>query len=133
MSQVVNFKWPQGEDLEIALIYKEGGTEYSAASVNLHSGFEARMDIVLPSTKEVLFTATTDNDSLWLGNGADHNPNIVVWLPRNLTLTGGALFTRLDATTNFNYDLFLRNTATTRQVKVLKGQLQIERSNTLWA
>jgi hypothetical protein len=129
MSQQVNFKWPQGEDLEIALIYKEGNSETSASAVNLSSGYEARMDIVLPSDKSVLVTL---DDEISLGTGANGNANVVVWLPRSLTLSGGTIFTNLATTTNFNYDLFLRNTATDHQIKILKGQLQIERSNTLW-
>jgi hypothetical protein len=129
MSQQVNFKWPQGEDLEIALIYKEGNSETSAYAVNLSSGYEARMDIVLPSDKSVLVTL---DDEISLGTGANGNANLVVWLPRSLTLSGGTIFTNLATTTNFNYDLFLRNTATDHQIKILKGQLQIERSNTLW-
>jgi hypothetical protein len=129
MSQQVNFKWPQGEDLEIALIYKEGNSETSASAVNLSSGYEARMDIVLPSDKSVLVTL---DDEISLGTGANGNANLVVWLPRSLTLSGGTIFTNLATTTNFNYDLFLRNTATDHQIKILKGQLQIERSNTLW-
>jgi len=130
MSQQVNFKWPQGEDLEIALIYKEGNTEYAASAVNLSSGYLARMDIVLPATKAVL---ATFDDEISLGTGDDSAANIVVWLPRTLVLSGGALYTNMNTTTNFNYDLFLRNTATDHQVKVLQGQIQIERSNTLWA
>jgi hypothetical protein len=129
MSQQVNFKWPQGEDLEIALIYKEGNSETSASAVNLSSGYEARMDIVLPSDKSVLVTL---DDEISLGTGANGNANLVCWLPRSLTLSGGTIFTNLATTTNFNYDLFLRNTATDHQIKILKGQLQIERSNTLW-
>lgn len=131
MSQTVNFKWPQGEDLEIALIYKEGGSENSASAVSLSSGYDARLDVVLPATKAVLFTADFPG-AIYLGSGANKAPNIVVTLPRSLTLTGGALFTNFDTTTNFNYDMFLRNTTTDKQVKILRGQLQIERSNTLW-
>jgi hypothetical protein len=131
MSQTVNFKWPQGEDLEIALIYKEGGSENSASAVSLSSGYDARMDIVLPATKDVLHTADFPG-AIALGTGANKAPNIVVSLPRSLTLEGGVLFTNLTTTTNFNYDLFLRNTTTDKQVKILRGQINIERSNTLW-
>lgn len=133
MSQTVNFKWPQGEDLEIALIYKEGGSENSASAVNLSSGYEVRMDVVLPATKAVL---ATFDDEISLGTGLDKAPNIVVWLPRSLTLPGdpddGVLYAQMGTTTNFNYDVFLRNTTTDHQIKVLRGALQIERSNTLW-
>lgn len=132
MSQTVNFKWPQGEDLEIALIYKEGGSENSASAVNLSSGYEVRMDVVRPSDKTVLFTVTSPNDAVSLGTGANKAPNIVFWLPRSLTLTGGTLYANLDTTTNFNYDVFLRNTGTDKQIKLIRGQLQIERSNTQW-
>ena len=131
MSQTVNFKWPQGEDLEIALIYKEGASENSASAVSLVSGYDARMDIVLPATKQVLVTANL-GDEIALGTGANKAPNIVVSLPRALTLTGGVLFTNMSTTTNFNFDLFLRNTTTDKQIKILKGQISIERSNTLW-
>ena len=130
MSQQVNFKWPQGEDLDINLIYKEGN-DSSAPAVNLASGYQARMDIVLPAGRVHQWTGT-DADAISLGTGANNQPNIVVWLPRSLVLDGGVLFPDLSTTTNFNYDLFLRNTATDKQIKVLTGQLQIERSNTLW-
>lgn len=132
MTQQVNFKWPQGEDLEIALIYKEGGSENSASAVNLSSGYAARMDIVLPAGRVQLWTATSPNDAISLGTGLDKNANIVIWLPRSLTLDGGELYANLGTTTNFNYDLFLRNTTSDHQIKVITGQLQIERSNTLW-
>jgi hypothetical protein len=131
MSQTVNFKWPQGEDLEIALIYKEGGSENSASAVSWSSGYDARMDIVLPATKDVLHTADFPG-AIALGTGANKAPNIVVSLPRSLTLEGGVLYENLATTTNFNYDLFLRNTTTDKQVKILRGQINIERSNTLW-
>ena len=149
MSQQVNFKWPQGEDLEIALIYKEGESENSASAVNLSSGYEARMDIVLPGRPPVVrWSGESAEDDISLGTGVDKQANIVVWLPRSLLLPGtpgdpdadpvvlpgapGVLFADLATTTNFNYDLFLRNTGTNKQVKVLSGQIQIERSNTLW-
>lgn len=138
MSQQVNFKWPQGEDLEIALIYKEGGSESSASAVNLSSGYVARMDIVLPAGRVQLWTASTPDDAISLGTGANQAPNIVIWLPRSLVLPDlgpgpdGPLYTNLGTTTNFNYDLFLRNTTSDHQIKVLTGQIQIERSNVLW-
>ena len=132
MSQQVNFKWPQGEDLEIALIYKEGNSEASASAVNLSSGYAARMDIVLPAGRVVQWTAETPSAAISLGTGANKQPNLVIWLPRALTLTGGALFDDLSTTTNFNYDIFIRNLGTDRQVKVLTGQINIERSNVLW-
>lgn len=121
------FVWPQGEDLRIQLRYKEGSGS-AAKAVNLSAGYAARMDLVLPSGGSVLYTASTDNGSLVLGTAGD-NPNISIVLPRALTLPGGAL----ENTRAVAYDLFLRNTATDIQIRVLEGTISIDRSRTLWS
>lgn len=137
-TQIVNFKWPQGEDLNIQLIYREGDTPAEAVPVPLNSGFSLRMDLVDPATKAKLTSIDTDDtddtDDVTLGSGANGQPNINIFLPRTLTLTGGDLFTSLNAGKNsFAYDIFLRNISTNRQVKILKGTVTVEASNTLWA
>jgi len=150
MAQTANFTWGQGEDLSVALIYKEGATG-SEAVVDLSSGYSLRMDIVVPTTKERVYTFNTaaipDVDPITSGaqadsviegvlsSGAGGTPNITVSVPRSLTLPGGAVYTKYTENppvTAYNYDIFLRNTVSDKQVKILTGTITIEDSNTLW-
>lgn len=151
MAQASNFIWAQGEDLSVALIYKEGPVG-SEAVVDLSSGYSVRMDIVVPGTKERVYTfnsaSISDVDPILVGaqpdavlegvltNGAGGTPNINISVPRSLTLpTTGAVYMKMTgspAITVFNYDIFLRNTASDKQVKILTGTITIEDSNTLW-
>lgn len=150
MAQTANFTWGQGEDLTIALIYKEG-TAGSEAVIDLSSGYNLRMDIVVPSTKERVTTfnssALSDVDPIEVGDQADVTvesllssggggaPNILISVPRILTLPGGGIYTKMTAGTPihvFAYDIFLRNTVSDKQVKILTGTVTVEESNTLW-
>lgn len=151
MEQTANFTWGQGEDLSVQLIYKEG-PEGSETVVDLSSGYELRMDIVDPATKERVYTfntnALSDADSVVpgdqpdsiiegsLSSGASGTPNIVISVPRAVTLPGGAAYVKMTLATPvlvFGYDIFLRNTSSDRQAKILTGMITIEGSNTLWA
>jgi hypothetical protein len=132
----VNFKWPQGEDLNIQLIYKEGDTPQKAVPVPLASGYALRMDIVTSgTTKRLVYSFTSEAHSGVLGTGANKQPNINIFLDRDLTLPGGVIYQEMNASTpmsTFSYDIFIRNTTTDRQVKILRGSITVEASNTLW-
>jgi hypothetical protein len=144
MAQSANFTWPQGEDLSVDLIYKEGTTALDAVVVPLSTGYEVRMDIVDSEERIYTFNSATlaDVDPLTAGaqpdnvvegvlsSGAGGTPNIRITVPRSLTLPGGAIYDSNNSV--FQYDVFLRNTATNKQVKILKGSITVEESHTLW-
>jgi hypothetical protein len=135
MTELVNFKWPQGEDLNIQLMYKEGEDERTAKPVSLAAGYALRMDIVAANgtllhsyTSEASDDYPAGNPSA-LGSGLNDQPNINIYLSRGLTLTGGAL----NSLPTCQYDLFLRNTATNKQYKLIRGSITFEKSHTQWA
>lgn len=151
MSQSVDFVWPQGEDLKVDLIYKEGTTPETAVVVPLTTGYSVRMDIVSQTNGERLYTFNSadipDVDPVLTGaqadtqkegtlsSGAGGTPNISIAVPRALTLPTGVIYTKMKGVPPqvvFNYDVFLRNTTTDKQVKVLKGTITVEESYTLW-
>jgi hypothetical protein len=151
MAEIQPFTWAVGEDLSVDLIYKEGPDEESATAVNLSSGYSVRMDIVVPATGERVYTfnseSLADVDPVLAGaqpdavvegvlsSGAGGTPNISISVPRSLTLPNGAIWAKYTGTpkvVSFNYDIFLRNTATDKQVKILKGTITVEESYTLW-
>lgn len=147
MTQTHDLTWPQGEDLAISLIYKEGTTTLDAVVVDLSTGYELRMDIVTPDTKQRVYTFNTapldeltdgvsdTNIEGVLSSGAGGTPNINILVPRGVTLPGGAIYSKLTTTpptTFFNYDVFLRNVAANKQAKVLQGTIIVEESYTLW-
>lgn len=144
MVAVYNYNWEQGEDLTLLMVYKQGlpGAE---TPVNL-TGYSLRMDIVTP-TGERRFTfnsdAIADVDPVVAGSQADPSieatlgtdGTISITIPRTLTLPGGELYDDITANPpmlTFNYDVFLRDT-NNKQKKLLKGQITVERSYTLWA
>lgn len=129
MSTVVNFVWPQGEDLVIELVYKEGSGK--GVAVNLAGGYEARMDLYVPGAGTVLHTLESGAE-ISLTQGLSASPNITITLPRNLLLPGGPVISALPASSTIGYDLFLRNLGTDKQIKVVRGTFTIERSGTLW-
>jgi hypothetical protein len=129
MTQQVNFVWPQGEDLGIRLVYKEGNAVKTARPVPLNSGYEVRMDIVVSETGEVKHTFLSSDHPGSLGSGGYGEANINIILPRSLNLPGGLLY---ELGTGLSYDLFLRNTQTDTQIKILRGHITIQESNTLW-
>lgn len=130
--------------------YREGATAETAVVKDLSSGYSLRMDIVVPATKERIYTFNTEAladvdpgaptvpDSVvdaTLTSGAGGTANITIVVPRSLTLPGGAVYTKYTANPPvalFNYDAFLRHTASNRQVKVIKGTITIGDSFTLW-
>jgi hypothetical protein len=150
MAQTVNFTWAQGEDLPVALRYREG-PDGSEVVVDLTTGFAVRMDIVVPATKERVYTFNTeaiaDVDPITVGaqadsvvegvlsDGAGGSANIEFAVPRTITLPGGTVYAKMTATPAvkvFGYDIFLRNKTTDKQSKILTGTITIEDSNTLW-
>ena len=109
------------------------------------------MDIVVPTTKEHVYTfnseAIADYDPITTGDqpdsviegvltsGAGDTPNISITVPRSLTLPDGSVYAKMTATPAvkvFNYDVFLRNTTTDKQFKVLEGTVTVRDSYTLW-
>jgi len=151
MAQIANFTWPQGEDLDIKLIYKEGPVG-SEVVIDLSSGYTLRMDITAGAIKERVYTFNTasiaDVDPITpgaqpdstiegvLSSGAGGTPNITISVPRSLTLpTTGAVYLKYTANpsvSTFDYDIFLRHTASDKQAKILSGVITIEDSKTLW-
>lgn len=125
-----NFIWQQGEDGEISMIYKVNGV-----AVNL-TGYNLRMDVKAPANGTILFTFnTTDADTGGEETSGDEAAltsagEIHVLVPRTASLTSGQLFGYLD--TALNYDIFLRD-ASSKQKKILKGTITIEKSTTLWS
>lgn len=150
MAQTANFTWEQGGDLDIKLIYKEGLVD-SEVVIDLSSGYQLRMDIVVPATKERVYTFNTsslaDVDPIQVGDqpdsvvegvltsGASATPNITISVPRALTLPGGVVYEKMITTpfiSVFSYDIFLRNVSANKQAKILTGTITVEGSNTLW-
>jgi hypothetical protein len=151
MAQTANFIWPQGEDLDIKLIYKEGPVG-SEIVVDLSSGYSLRMDIAVPATKERVYTFNTaaiaDVDPIASGSqpdnviegvlssGAGATPNITISIPRSLTLPAtGAVYLKMTDVSPvlvFSYDVFLRHIASDKQTKILQGTITVEESQTLW-
>lgn len=137
--------WEQGEDLVISMIYEEGVDEVSTSPVDL-TGYSVRMDIK-NDVGVRLYTfnslSIVDVDPLTTGNQPDtvteavlgNDGTINISVSRILTLPpNGPFYQQLSASppkTVFNYDIFLRNTVGL-QTKILKGQVTLETSVTLW-
>lgn len=132
-----NYTWGQGEDLTISLVYK-AGPDGAEVPVNL-TGYSLRMDICDDTGRLYTFnsadipdpvvdeTGATDNEAVL---GTDGSINITV--PRALSLPGGAVYDAVEAENNvFSYDIFLRD-ASNKQKKILRGQITVEASYTLW-
>lgn len=144
MVAVYNYSWGQGEDLVLSMLYKQGPVG-SEAPVDL-TGYQLRMDIVTPSgERRYTFNSdpVTDVDPTTPGDesdvvteavlGADGTINITI--PRTLTLPDGEIYADITGSPpvlTFNYDVFLRDD-TGKQKKILKGQITVEKSYTLWA
>jgi hypothetical protein len=71
-----------------------------------------------------------------LTDGVGGTGNIQIIVPRSLTLPGGVLYDYMsdpdDPQFAFEYDIFLRNTGTNKQDKILEGIIILEGSHTLW-
>ena len=144
MAATHNYTWAQGEDLEMAMVYRQG-PEGAEEPVDL-TGYSLRMDIVtLASERRYTFNSAdiADVDPVTPGSIPDttkeatlgSDGEISITVPRTLTLPSGELYA--DITGNppqltFNYDVFLRNPAG-KQRKILKGSIVVEKSYTLWA
>lgn len=144
-----NWNWQEGEDLVMSLVYKEG-PEGEELPVNLSTGYILRMDIVksdAPSQRLYTFNSDeiVDVDPSTEGNQPEtpvldeavlsDDGTITITVPRALTLYGGAVanvWTGNDPLF-LNYDIFLRNTVTGLQSKILRGVITVERSYTKWA
>ena len=138
MTATYNYIWPQGADLTLGFRYLEG-PEGEETAVDL-TGYTARMDIVHPDTKEVLFVFNTeeqeDPDEIFVNAGGIGK--VAIRVPRSLTLppsngqTPSPVYQALqNGTTVFNYDIFLRNTSNL-QTKIYGGTIRVEASHTLW-
>lgn len=139
-----DYTWQQGEDLTISLIYKLGpvGAE---VPVDLTS-YSLRMDLGGPQGEilTVLNDKTiTDADPYTAGNQPDPAPfeitlgaagQISINLSRSLTLPGSKINSYINAnpdSTVFPFDIFLRDPAGKNR-KILKGNITVEKSVTLW-
>lgn len=145
MAGVYNYTWQQGEDLTIALVYKSGP---SGAEVPVDlTAYSLRMDIGLSGTVTPLYvfnsTAIADTDPNTTGAQADNtieatlgaDGTIMIAVPRSVTLPEGPLYTHIMADPPvlvYAYDIFLRD-GTSKQKKILQGQIQVDKSVTLWA
>lgn len=137
MAGIYNYNWSQGEDLVISLTYKTGPAG-SETAVDL-TGYTAHMTIA--SGGNTVFTAQSDgsNPAVVLNkdaSGTTANGAIRITIPRNATLVAGtgtkSVFDLLSAGVNvFDYDIFLRDAGGT-QSKILKGQIYVDKSVTLW-
>lgn len=133
-----NYTWGQGEDLTINLIYKSGppGAE---APVDL-TGYALRMDVASDAGRKFTFNSDDIADEAVDVVGPGDNEavlgtdgSIAITVPRSLTLPGGAVYDDIVAENNvFFYDIFLRDTSG-KQKKILRGQITVEPSYTLWA
>jgi hypothetical protein len=143
-----NLTWAQGEDLYLRYIYSTGPDEFSLTPVNLTTGYAVRMDIVqsngarlytfnsadIPDVDLEVSQNQPDNvKEATLSSGAGGTPNIVIKVPRSLTLPAGALYTQINnGNLVFQFDVFLRNTTSDEQVRIDRGTITIDRSYTLW-
>lgn len=142
----LNLTWQQGEDLAIAMVYNEGINVNTVAPVDL-TGYSVRMDIKTDTGLRLYtFNSLSLPDVDPIASGDQPDPvteatlnsvgeiNIVV--SRALSLPpAGPFYQQLSSPTapkdTFYYDIFLRNTQEL-QTKILKGQILIEKSVTLW-
>lgn len=129
-----NFEWSQGEDLDISVTYK-----IDDVPVDL-TGYVARMDLAplgTPTAAASFFSFDSDGVDDPLDGAEDEitlssEGLITVEIPRSFTLTD-PVSTALESaeSVKYKYDLFLRD-AGGKQRKILKGEITIDRSITLW-
>jgi hypothetical protein len=143
-----DFTWEQGEDLEIAIIYKTGTSEANATPKDL-TGYSVRMDIRATDVSGNRIYTFNSEDVIDLdGAGPNSDDDVVkeisqpgadgmirITVPRSLTVQGGPIFELMSDTLNpvniFAYDIFLRDTDD-KQAKILAGKIIVNRSVTLW-
>jgi hypothetical protein len=138
----MDYQWDQGADLIISLTYQEG-PQGEEAPVDLSKGYAVRMDIA-PISGNTIGTRVFSFNSLDFEGeldqpGPDDNEvtlgpagEIVIKVPRSLTLPGGPVGDALPKQTKYVYDVFLRNTTSNTQKKILSGNITVVRSVTLW-
>lgn len=130
-----DYTWEQGDDLVLQMIYTSGADAGSATPVDL-TGYNVRMDISDGTTRVYTFNSITVTDvsptDSTLEATLDSSGNILITIPRSLTLAGGAVYTALAAGKKvFFYDVFLRDTLN-KQKKILEGTITVNTSYTLW-
>ena len=124
---VHNFTWQQGEDAVIKMVYKENSTPVDLTGASL------RMDVGPAESGTKLYTFNTSDaapeddldDEAVLGEDGSIN----IRVPRAVSLPGGPLAPSVSSV--LEYDIFLRM-ADGNQRKILKGQIFVEASKTLW-
>lgn len=126
-----NYLWPQGEDLVVSLLYKEGPPgEEVPIDLSAHT---VRMDIVTPTGNSV-FTFNTGEQADPDEIVAQADGYVRITVPRSLTLPGGAIYALMTGPSGilvYNYDIFLRDPSL-KQRKLFRGTVTIEPSHTLW-
>lgn len=151
MTTNIPLVWVQGQDLDLNLIYKEGETSEFTTPIDLSNGYSVRMDIVggkgnrlytFNSDDIVDVDLLTDGDQAddtteaVLGTGNAGQPNIAVSVSRSLTLPGGPLYASITGTPpvlTFYSDIFLRDTLSDKQWKIVTITITLEKSYTLWS
>lgn len=143
MAEPYNLAWDEGSDLLVSITYKSG-PEGAEVPVDL-SLYKMRMDISGPDGKILTVLndeAITDIDPFTTGAQGDTNYEVTlgvagqisITLSRNLTLPGGSIYRYTSAnpsTTNFNYDIFLRDSSD-KQKKIVYGTITVVKSVTKW-
>lgn len=132
MAAIQNFTWNQGEDLEISVTYK-----IDNVPVDL-TGYQVRMDIAKTGGSNPIasvHTFNTDDQDPETEDEivVDSSGNILITVPRSLTLEAGAVYPDiLNATeAKYNYDLFVRDN-NDKQRKLMQGEITVKRSVTKW-
>lgn len=120
-----NFTWQQGEDAVISMVYKvdSAPVDLSAALLRMDVGPVGGERLYTFNSEDVVVEGDTDDEAIL---GADGTINIRI--PRGVTLQGGALANSVGSV--LEYDVFLRRGG--KQSKILKGQIVVEASKTLW-
>src|SRR6478609_6387642 len=146
MSKRYDFRWAQGEDLNMTLTYSRKDESSSQFIVVDLTGQSARMDI--RDEKNVLVAVfnsddITDTDPETPGSQGDSQKEItldvqgriIVAGNRDYLLPGGTMYAKLNPLPNrfteFYYDLVRRGTAGDQQ-QMIYGKIVVERSATLW-
>lgn len=145
-----DFTWEQGEDLEVAILYKTGTSEANAVPRDL-TGYSVRMDIRATDvlgTRVYTFNSDDITDPDLDGAGDETETDTIreveplgsdgmirILVPRSLTVQGGPIYELMSDPLNpvsiFAYDIFLRDTDD-KQSKILFGTITVNRSVTLW-
>ena len=144
MPAVNNVEWEQGEDFIMNLRYVENENPVDLTN------YSVRMDIAIPaksiSPERKVMVINSDDVTVLDSEGSpldhegasdnevsvDSEGNINIFISRFTTLPGGPIGDRLNASTVFIYDLFVRDNTSNRQKKLVKGEITINRSVTQW-